>query len=167
MTKKIYIYTGKIKSGKTTNLFRWLASQRNVAGILQPVIEQKRFLYSIVDKTIIQFEVSDRDAKELNADDIIKIGKYNFLKTGFEKAQNILKRDFNEPYDWLVIDEIGPLELNGTGLEPTVSEIISAKEEFHGHIIVVVRDEILSSFLTYYKINNDYEFFEINYKSDL
>ncbi len=167
MTKKIYIYTGKIKSGKTTNLFRWLASKKNVAGILQPVIEGKRFFYSIVDKTVIQFEISNEASNELKSDEIIKIGKYNFLRTGFEKAKIILKRDFNEPYNWLVIDEIGPLELNGTGLEPTVSEIISAREQYHGHILVVVRDEILSSFLTHYKIDNDYELFELNHKSDL
>lgn len=163
MTKKILIYSGKIKSGKTTNIFRWSVSQKNVAGILQPVIDGKRFFYSISDRTIIQLEISDEQAIGLSNEDLIKIGKYNFLKSGFEKAQEILLRDFERNYEWLVIDEIGPLELNNSGLEPVISKIINGKEYFSGNILLVVRANIFNNVLKHYNLEKDFEEFKLNF----
>lgn len=161
MTKKILIYSGKIKSGKTTNIFRWSASQKNVAGILQPVIDGKRFFYSISDRTIIQLEISIEQAIGLSNGDLIKIGKYNFLKSGFEKAQEILLRDFERDYEWLVIDEIGPLELNNSGLEPAITELLGKRNEFKGLIVIIVRNEILERVIEKYNLTNEYELFEM------
>lgn len=159
MTKKIFIYSDKIKSGKTTNLFRWLLKEKNVSGILQPVIDDKRFFYSIVDKTVIQLEISKEQAKKLKDEEIEKIGNYFLLKNSFEKAREILNRDFSRNYDWLVIDEIGPLELNNLGLEPIVSKIINERTKFDGNILCVVRDKILEAFIEHYKIKNEYELY--------
>jgi hypothetical protein len=52
--KNIYILTGEIKSGKTTQLMLWASPQKNIDGILQPVIEGKRFIYHLGSKTLKQ-----------------------------------------------------------------------------------------------------------------
>ncbi len=158
MKKNIFIYSDKIKSGKTTKLFQWLAAQKNVAGILQPVIDGKRFFYSIVDKSIIQLEISDEVKIGLEKNDLITIGNYNFLKSGFDKAKEILLRDFSKDYHWLIIDEIGPLELNNSGLEPAISKIIKEKENFKGNILIVVRNKLLDTVIKHYKLE-EYELF--------
>ena len=153
---KIYIYTGKIKSGKTTNLFRWCIGKSSIGGVLQPVIDGKRFFYSIRNKELIQLEsFNDLDK------DTIQIGKYNFLIKGFDKAKAILKEDFQQNLDWLIIDEFGPLEIDGKGLEPVITEILISKENFKGNILVVVRENLLDMFLEKYKLKDKYTVLEI------
>jgi nucleoside-triphosphatase THEP1 len=156
MNKKILIYSDKIKSGKTTNLFRWIARQNLISGILQPVVEEKGFFYSIVDKILIQFEVSEEQSKKFSESQLVKIGSYFFLKSGFEKAKEILKRDFEKNYDLLVIDEIGPLELNGDGLEPVISEIVNWLDTFEGKLVLVVRDKLINDVIKKYKLEEKY-----------
>lgn len=161
--KKVLIYSDKVRSGKTTNLFRWLANQKNVGGILQPVIDDKRFFYSIVDKTLIQLEIKIDQADKLKENELIKMGKYIFLRSGFDKAKEILFRDFEKNFDWLIIDEIGPLELNNSGLEPVISKIINGKEYFSGNILLVVRANILNNVLKHYNLEKDFEEFKLNF----
>lgn len=160
MKKNIFIYSDKVKSGKTTKLFQWLATQKNIAGLLQPIINGKRFFYSIVDKSVIQLEISNEIKNDLEKNDLIKIGNYNFLKSGFNKAKEILLRDFSKDYQWLIIDEVGPLELNSSGLEPVISKIVREREKFNGNILIVVRDKLLISVIKHYKIENQYEVFK-------
>lgn len=157
MSKKVFIYSDKIKSGKTTNLFRWIARQNSIAGILQPVVEEKRFLYSIADKLLFQLEISKNQTKNFSNEDLIKIGNYIFLKSGFEKAKEILKRDFEKNYDWLVIDEIGPLELEGNGLEPVISELLNRLNAFEGILILVVRDKLLNQVIQKFRLEEKFE----------
>lgn len=153
---KILIVTGKIKTGKTTRLMKWISSQKNIDGILQPVVDEKRFLYHISSKTLIQLETNSNE----NA---ISIGKYNFSLLAFEKAKKIIEESLTKHLDYVVIDEIGPLELNGKGLEPVITKIIAQKNFLSGKLILVVREEIFENFLIHYKLlKNDYEIFDIN-----
>lgn len=156
--KKILIYSDKIKSGKTTNLFRWVAGKKSIGGILQPVVNNKRYIYSITDKSLIQLEISENQSKNFTEDLIIKIGKYIFLKSAFDKAKEILSRDINKNLDWLIIDEIGPLELEGKGLEPLVGRIINQIDELDSFVILVVRDSLLNAVLEKYELHNKYDF---------
>lgn len=153
---KIYIYTGKIKSGKTTNLFRWCIGKTSIGGVLQPVIDGKRFFYSIRNKELIQLEPFNDFNK-----DTIQIGKYNFLIKGFNKAKATLIEDFQQDLDWLIIDEFGPLEFDGKGLEPVITEILISKENFKGNLLVVIRENLLDMFLEKYKLKDNYTLFEI------
>jgi len=150
--EKIFIYSGEIKTGKTTRLMLWASSQKNVDGIFQPVVENKRFIYHIGTKTLRQLEVAE-------SSDTIKIGKYNFSSHVFTWAQNIISECFHKKLDWLIIDEIGPLELNGKGLEPVVSQIISDRDSFSGSILCVVRNTILEKFIEHYRLSGSYELF--------
>lgn len=157
MSKKIFVYTDKIKTGKTTNLFRWITKQNSVGGILQPVVDGRRFFYSVLDKTLIQLEISAEQSKNFPENELIRIGNYFFLRSGFEKAKEILKRDFQSNLSCLVIDEIGPLELNDDGLEPVITEILSKIDEFNLQLILVIRDKILDDAIKKYNLENKFE----------
>ena len=150
--KNIHILTGKIKSGKTTRLMLWASSQKNIDGILQPVIEGKRFIYHLGSKTLKQLEIAD----EANA---VQIGNYKFSGTVFSWSQNVIVSCLQKDLDWLVIDEIGPLELEGKGLEPAITQIFSERDNFRGNILCVVRNSILEKFIQHYRIENSYEIF--------
>lgn len=157
MTKKIFIVTGPVHTGKTTRLMHWAASQTKIEGIFQPVIDDKRFIYHIASRTLKSLEVPS-SAKDENT---IKIGNYRFSKDTFEWSKKILLDSSPKDLEWLVIDEIGPLELDGNGLEPAISSILSKRENVSAKIVCVVREEILQKFIDHYKLHSSYEIFEI------
>ncbi len=150
---KINIVTGNIKTGKTTRLIRWALSQNNIDGIFQPVIDEKRFIYHIGSRTLRKLETSETE-------NITTIGKYNFSNETLAWAQNILIGCISKNLDWIIIDEIGPLELNGNGLEPAITNVILQRNNISSQILCVVRETMLELFLQHYKLQNDYEILE-------
>lgn len=150
---KINIVTGNIKTGKTTRLMKWALSQNNIDGIFQPVIDEKRFIYHIGSRTLRKLETSETE-------NITTIGKYNFSNETLAWAQNILIGCISKNLDWIIIDEIGPLELNGNGLEPAITNVILQRNNISSQILCVVRETMLELFLQHYKLQNDYEILE-------
>ena len=55
-----------------------------------------------------------------------------------------------------MIDEIGPLELNGDGLEPVISEIVNWLDTFEGKLVLVVRDKLINDVIKKYKLEEKY-----------
>lgn len=149
---EILILTGAIKSGKTTRLMQWAASQKNIDGIFQPVIEYKRFIYHVSSRTLKQLE---NDQTE----NITTIGKYNFSNETFKWAKNILVESFKKDLEYLIIDEVGPLELEGKGLEKAISYVFKNTDSFKGKIVFVVRENLLDKFVEHYHIQNKYKLF--------
>lgn len=153
---KINILIGEIRTGKTTRLMRWAASLKNIDGIFQPVIDEKRFVYHIGSRTLKPLETSETA-------NVTSIGKYNFSNQTFAWSQKILGECAAKSLEWIIVDEIGPLELDGKGLEPTISKLISDRENIQAQILCVVRDSILEKFIEHYGLQNDYQIFELPY----
>lgn len=154
MTERIYIFSQPIRSGKTTALLNWLKTKRILAsGILTPDVNRERKLYDIREETFYPFEAKPGD----NSNNVISIGKFVFYKTAFAKAKDILITAFDNEPDWIIIDEIGKLEIEqNEGLEPFLSEWISAyKENNNGSkLLLVIRDSLLNKALEKYILNN-------------
>ena len=153
----IFLYSGPVHSGKTTLLFQWIARQKNVKGILQPVIDDKRFIFHITTRTLKKLETSPEKSEE-----IVTIGNYNFSLETFLWAQSVLLYDFKSNCEWLIIDEVGPLELCGKGIEPSLSRLLSERDKFSGNILCVVRDSMVDKFIEYYKLKEACQFFNPN-----
>lgn len=141
--QRIYILTGPIQSGKTTALYNWSANRNDVYGILTPVINGKRFFMNVHTKEQFPMEATD-DEKET-----LSVGRYTFSKTAFEKATGILS-DAISINEWLIIDEIGPLELEGKGFYTVLKEINSLTDT---KLILVVREGLALKVKEYFKIN--------------
>lgn len=146
--KRIYILSGSIQSGKTTRLIKWINGKQKVDGILQPVINGKRFLQLISSGESRQLEISGK----VTAENEVEVGKYKFDKNVFSWAQEKLLYAYKEDLDWLVIDEFGKLELKGNGLKPAISQILSEeRENSKANIIIVIRDYLVNEFISNYK----------------
>lgn len=149
----IDILTGPTQSGKTTHLISWLKFHSNCAGILAPVVDGKRKLYSIHKEEFHPFEVT---ANNYTDEELITVGKYRFLKTSFEWARLQLAQAIDLNPHWLVIDEIGPIELRGEGLEPQVSSILSDYPRSRkNRIILVIREQLLEEAIKFYRLEDD------------
>jgi len=132
--KKIFILTGNIQSGKTTSLFTWVQNRNDVHGILTPIIDGKRIFFDVDGKEQFPMEAAAEEEKE-----IISIGRFKFNPRNFEKAKNIIRGSMNKN-GWLIIDEIGPLELRGEGFHKVLLEALHNNKQ---KILLVVRHSIL------------------------
>jgi nucleoside-triphosphatase THEP1 len=141
----IHILTGPVHSGKTTllqNVTNQLKSQNiTVAGFLS--------LYTKDKDQFIGYDLYDlkRDARtpfirKTGEKHWQRIGPYFFIPESLDHAQSIIRRSTKA--DICVIDEVGPLELEGKGLWPALKEVIALSIPEY---IFVVRETILDSWL--------------------
>jgi molybdenum cofactor guanylyltransferase len=123
-----------------------LAHPERCGGILTPDYWGKRMLYNIAKQNLYQFE------KEALSNNIL-IGQFNFDKDVFLNAQRILTDELYTTNEWLIVDEIGKLELvHKTGLEPALGEVIN---HFKTHpsdkkLLLVIRDYLLAEAIEHY-----------------
>ncbi len=152
---KIYLFCEAIHSGKTTQLQQWLRNKNNqVSGILTPDKDGKRQLYDIARNEYHEFEVDENTPEN----EILEIGKYRFAKEGFARAQEIMRRSLKENTEWMIVDEVGKLELDEkTGLEPALGDVIRFYQNGHakGKLILVLRNYLLDEAVEVYGLNRD------------
>ena len=145
----IYILTGAIRSGKTTALLHWSKSRNDVDGLLCPDdANGKRYFLKLKNKTIFKLEA------EAETEAIVTIGNFKFLRSAFNEANDylILEASKTEP-KYLIIDEIGKIELKNEGLNVSTKALISQfKSNDNTHLILVVRDYLLDAVLEHYGI---------------
>jgi nucleoside-triphosphatase THEP1 len=127
-----YILTGAIQTGKTTALARWSKDRSDVFGILTPVIGGRRFFIDAHSRN--QFEMEANESEYT----FISIGRFKFSNKAFEKATQIISDSIGK--GWLVIDEIGPLELNKQGFYGVTKK---ALENHSSQLLLVVREELV------------------------
>jgi len=154
----IYIFTDEIKSGKTTRLEKWIAENPDSDGILAPCINEKRYLKRIKSGETKLLEYEGNNPKV----ELTKICNYNFLKSIFDWGQSELNNAYLQNPDWLIIDEIGPLELKGEALEPMVTKILNDKNLFNVNIVLVVRKKLVEKVIEHYNLHiNGFKLFII------
>ncbi len=143
--KKIYILTGAVRTGKTTKLLQWAAGRNDVFGILTPDVGGERVFVDVHTKEQFKMEANS------NGEDAITIGRFLFSKKAFKKAIEILRKGSKEKKGWLIVDEIGPLELKGEGFCEAVNEIAEGNTELK--ILFVVRDSVFQEAVKFFLLD--------------
>ena len=147
----IYILTGAIRSGKTTALLHWSKNRNDVDGLLCPDdANGKRYFLKLKNKTIFKLEAE----AEAETEAIVAIGNFKFLRSAFNEANDYLILEASKTErQYLIIDEIGKLELKNEGLHVSTKALISQfKSNDNTHLILVVRDYLLDAVLEHYGI---------------
>ena len=145
----IYILTGAIRSGKTTALLHWSKSRNDVDGLLCPDdANGKRYFLKLKNKTIFKLEA------EAETEAIVTIGNFKFLRSAFNEANDYLILEASKTErQYLIIDEIGKLELKNEGLNVSTKALISQfRSKNNTHLILVVRDYLLDAVMEHYGI---------------
>lgn len=148
----IYILTGDIRTGKTTALLDWCKSRNDVNGVLCPDDENGlRYFLNIKSKDTYPL-AANSDTEENN---IISIGPFQFLKSSFQNANDyLLQSNDQRDYLYLVIDELGKLELKNIGLHDSARSIVNQHENSKSHhLILVVRESLLNDIIEHYSIS--------------
>lgn len=150
---EIFIYSQAIRSGKTTTLQHLLNSQKNVAGFLTPDVNGVRMLYDLETHQYLPFQVPGTDECQKP---ILQIGRFQFYEEAFARARHTLQNCITQHVDLLVIDEVGPLELQKKGFEPAVSTLIQAQRDgkMKSNLLLVVRDALLDQVVQHFQVDN-------------
>jgi nucleoside-triphosphatase len=145
--KEIYILSGAIHSGKSTTLGKWCQSRNDVFGILTPVENDKRIFMDI--------STGDKFPMEAGEDEIstILVGKYKFSMNAFSRAVEILNHGAHNKKGWLVMDEIGPLELSGRGFDEILKEFLQSPTT-NMNLVLVVRESLRDAVIERYSLNS-------------
>jgi nucleoside-triphosphatase THEP1 len=131
--QKIFILTGPLQSGKTTSLISWSEKKANVFGVLTPVIEGRRVFMDAHTREQFRMEATAEEKE------ILPVGRFRFSIKYFQKAIAIIRSGMDKA-GWLVIDEIGPLELKGEGFNEVLKEVLQKREQ---RVLLVARDGLV------------------------
>lgn len=146
-TNEIIILTGRTGSGKTTALDNWLCDANDVDGILTLNINGKRYLKFLSDEKIIPLD-SAKDEESL------LIGKYSFSKEAFNLANDYLIKMNLSKINFIIIDEVGPLELNGKGFDKAIRYLLQ-KTTPRNKLLMVIREKILHKAIVHYNVDKN------------
>lgn len=143
---QIHILSAPIQTGKTTSLLNYCAHHPNSAGILSPVLNGKRYFYSVCSRESRAMEAGVAEIE------ILEIGKYKFSQTAFNWAIEQLRKDVKSNPSLLILDEIGPLELKGKGFATILKEILQLNSDGL-ELLLVIRESALKEVLAYFEID--------------
>nr|WP_321232112.1 nucleoside-triphosphatase [uncultured Psychroserpens sp.] len=148
----IYILTGNVRTGKTSALLDWCNGRYDVDGVLCPDDDKgERYFLNIKSKDTYPLEIQ----KGVDNSQIVSVGPFRFLKSSFQKANEYLI-DVNDKraYNYVIIDELGKLELKNIGLHESAITIINSYQlNLNHHLILVVRTSLLEHIIRHYKIS--------------
>ena len=146
----IYILSDAIRSGKTTALMHWAKHRNDVNGFLCPDnSDGKRCFVNVKSQETFELETdSETEA-------IVEIGPFRFLTAAFQKANDlVIAYASNKEHRYLILDELGKLELRKEGLndsaEALIPRFITDKNQ---HLILVIRDYLLDDIISHYGIS--------------
>lgn len=147
----IFIFSRSIRSGKTTELQQWCATQKNVAGVLMPDINGSRKIWDIATQGV--FDIACAEPQN-TTEPLINIGQFHFYEHAFEQANHILMVALQAKPLWLVVDEVGKLELGGKGFYQSLQQIIPYYQQTDaaGNLLLVVRDSLLEQVIQNFSI---------------
>ena len=162
----IYILSGHIETGKSNALLKWSEGRKDTYGILTPRNENAiRYILDVNTKECFEMQT------ELETTDVILIGRYRFLKTAFNTGNDIIITALkNNKSGYILIDELGKLELLSKGFHKSASLAINATiSNSRLHLILIVRTTLLLEIIKKYNIS-DYQYItikDLNERSEL
>jgi nucleoside-triphosphatase len=142
------IVAGPLHAGKTTRvraLVEKLAARAvPLAGYLSPAVRSDDGIAGYDLEAIGTGERAPllrRAAQERGGAPELTVGSFRFVPAGLERARDIVRG--SGPGDLLVVDEVGPAELEGRGVWPALGPLL---EDPRRSVLLVVRMSLADAF---------------------
>ena len=141
---KLILWTGEKHSGKTTRAVNLVKIARGegfiVAGLLAPSIYN--------NDELLGFDAIDLDSENRVPLARLKTGQFTFLSDGLKFGNAALSKAATKSADLVIVDEFGPLELNGRLWRQNVDSLLTSSSAL---ILLVVRQELADEVQQVYK----------------
>lgn len=152
----IFVLTGPVQGGKTTLLTEKIGLLREkgvkVLGFLCPgsFSEGLRSAFSLVDiETGRQVPMGDSNEQK----DWVKFRRFYFNPEAFVQGELWIKRDLERKPDLLVIDEVGPMELESHGWSKSLDTLAQKSSVTQ---LWIVRQQIVQEVLRKWNIPDNH-----------
>jgi nucleoside-triphosphatase THEP1 len=146
---RLILWTGPKHGGKTTSANHLVQTIRTegfvITGILQPSIYDNDELIGF-DVLDIQNQKRMPLARGKKKSKNTK-GSFNFLKDGLEFGNAVLSSEATKSADLVIIDEFGPLELEGKGWRRNINSLLSCSNAI---ILIIIRQGLKEAFQQLY-----------------
>lgn len=145
----IYIVTGAIESGKTSLVYDWSKDRDDVHGILTP--NNHLGLRYLMD--LSSYERFPMQA-DINEPATISVGRYHFYASTFNIGNQILETALDSVKNgFIVIDELGKLELKDLGFYSSARSVIKATQNNPNlHSVLIIRSYLLEAIKDHFNI---------------
>ncbi len=148
---KLVLWTGPTHTRKTTLAKSLVEAARSegfmVAGLLAPSIHKKNGQLAGFDAVDITTGTR-HPLMRRSPGGATDVGQYSFVSGGESFAAKALHVEIARDADMVIVDEFGPLELEGKGWRSQVDAIL---RPVSGLIVLVVRERIVDKVLDLYK----------------
>ena len=135
MRRTARLVTGPTHSGKTGRLLAWAEGRGGVVGIAAPDGPGGRRMMDLASGEHVEMEGPGPEEA------VVEIGPYRFRQAAFDWAHDrLLDAADASRAKYLVVDEIGPLELRGEALAPALDALLARPSL--PEPIVIVRDSL-------------------------
>ena len=152
---RVLIITGEQGEGKTSLVQKILAlpplKPLNFAGLYCAGVWQKgeRDHYLVVD---IQSSKSALLCERSGPPSEIQSGRYNFREVGLTFGRNILQQTLQAQPDLVIVDEIGHLELNGSGWAAELKALVDQQQTMVWTIRPTLLDRVIAKWPVRYRL---------------
>jgi nucleoside-triphosphatase THEP1 len=139
-----YLLTGPVQSGKSAALMSWVEG-KSASGVITPTIFGVKVLVNVSTGELFPYQNTVPEAGT------VSIGKYHLFAEAFVSARNIIQNAWQNDDRWMIIDEIGRLELNDGGHHTVFAETLSRHKR---NLLIVVREVLLKDVIEKYGLGD-------------
>lgn len=145
---KVLILSGAVQSGKTTALLNHFSRKSNIGGFICPDVNGQRMICFLNEKRVIPLQIANNENE-------ISIGRFTFDKNVFNKACDILVHTSTLDSEFVIIDEVGPLELKEQGYYHSLKILLENWEnKKEGTLILVIREHLVNEVIAKFDLKN-------------
>lgn len=137
---RLILWTGSKHSGKTTSIANLVQIAHdegfNVAGVSAPSLYRNG---KLIGSDVIDLRSKTRAPLARRKTNKSEIKSFAFMDAGLELGETALSLSATKSAELIIIDEFGPLELNGGGWRRNVDMLLTSSNTL---ILLVVRQEL-------------------------
>lgn len=144
MNRAAHLVTGPTHSGKTGRLLAWARTRTDVVGIAAPDGPNGRRMLDLRSGESVEME------KPEEGEPSVSVGPYRFRRAAFDWAgERLIAAAADPTARFLVIDEVGPLELRGDGLATVLREVVASSRP---ELVLLVREGLTTQVETCFSL---------------
>lgn len=153
LSNKIFIITGSVGEGKTTQIQKIAEALNNqnisTGGILSPRIIKNE---NTIGYDVLDIATNERTAflRKTEDEKLPKIGRYSILSEGIQAGCSVLNKSLNN-HQVVVIDEVGRLELENKGWAENIRYLINSSK---CNLILSVREKFIEQVIEKWYLKN-------------
>ncbi|MCF8337419.1 MAG: DUF2478 domain-containing protein [Bacteroidales bacterium] len=140
----VFILTGDVDEGKTATARRIVNRLKNIGMNIRGLLSTKNMDNPKKHGYFIKDITSGKKAllcSQNPSQGSIKTGRFYFSEEGLTFGRKILMQSLENPTDLVVIDELGPLELNDKGWTPAIEQLLTQSKAPH---LWIVREKLVN-----------------------